>query len=300
MKKKKSIIDFLKDPYKLLYAILKRASFLITNDELYIKLAYFARMHKPLSLRNPQTYNEKLQWLKLYNRKTEYTELVDKYEVKNYVAKIIGPEHIIPTIGVWDKADDIDFKSLPQQFVLKTTHDSGGLYICKDKKQINVDEIRSKMTKALKRNYFRLHREYPYKNVKRRIIAEPFMIDDSGKGLKDYKFFCFNGEPKVMFIATDRPTDTRFDFFDMDFNHLPIKQGHPQATKPITRPKGFEEMKKMATILSKGIPHVRVDFYDINGKVYFGEMTFFHYSGLVPFVPEKWDLIIGNWLQLPQ
>ena len=294
MKKKKKIT-----PYRILYAVVRRLSFLIKDDKTFVSLIYFCKLHKRLNLKNPKTYNEKLQWLKLYNRKPEYTQLVDKYEVKEYVAKIIGKEHIIPTIGVWEKAEDIDFKSLPQQFVLKTTHDSGGLYICKDKKQINVDEIKRKMTKALKRNFYRIHREYPYKDVKRRIIAEQFMIDDSGKGLRDYKFFCFDGEPKIMFVATDRPTDTRFDFFDMDFNHLPITQGHPQATKTIAKPKGFEEMKEMATILSKDIPHVRVDFYDINGKVYFGEMTFFHYSGLVPFVPEKWDLIIGNWLQLP-
>ena len=294
MKKKKKIT-----PYRILYAVVRRLSFLIKDDKTFVSLIYFCKLHKRLNLKNPKTYNEKLQWLKLYNRRPEYTQLVDKYEVKEYVANIIGKEHIIPTIGVWEKAEDIDFKSLPQQFVLKTTHDSGGLYICKDKKQINVDEIKRKMTKALKRDFYRIHREYPYKDVKRRIIAEQFMIDDSGKGLRDYKFFCFDGEPKIMFVATDRPTDTRFDFFDMDFNHLPITQGHPQATKTIVKPKGFDEMKKMAALLSKNMPHVRVDFYDINGKVYFGEMTFFHYSGIVPFVPSKWDEIIGSWIKLP-
>jgi hypothetical protein len=236
----------------------------------------------------------------LYDRKPIYTKLVDKYEVKDYVANIIGNEHIIPTIGMWEKAEDIDFQSLPNQFVLKTTHDSGGLYVCKDKSQINENEVKAIMAQSLKRNYYLLHREYPYKNVKRRIIAEEFMNDDSGKGLRDYKFFCFDGEPKLMFVATDRPVDTRFDFFDMDFNHLPITQGHPQATKPIAKPKGFEEMKKMAAQLSKNMPHVRVDFYDINGKVYFGELTFYHYSGIVPFVPEEWDKKLGDMIVLPK
>ncbi len=285
--------------YNILNAIIRRISFIFINDKLYIRLIYFSRMHKYLNLNNPQTYNEKLQWLKLYDKKSEYTKLVDKYEVKDYVAGIIGKEHVIPTIGVWDNAEEIEFKTLPNQFVLKTTHDSGGLFICKDKATINEKLIKEKMSKSLKRNYFQLHREYPYKNVKRRIIAEEFMIDDSGKGLKDYKFFCFDGVPKIMFVATDRPIDTRFDFFDMDFNHLPIKQGHPQATRPIVKPKGFEEMKKLATELSQGFPHVRVDFYDINGQIYFGEYTFFHYSGFVPFYPEEWDSILGSWLQLP-
>lgn len=285
--------------YNILNALVRRISFLLTNDKLYIRLIFYSRMHKHLDLKDPQTYNEKLQWLKLYDKRPEYTKLVDKYEVKDFVANIIGNEHIIPTIGVWEKAEDIDFSKLPNQFVLKTTHDSGGLFICKDKTQIDEKGIKNKMAKSLKRNYYRIHREYPYKNVKRRIIAETFMIDDSGKGLKDYKFFCFDGVPKIMFVATDRPVDTRFDFFDMDFNHLPIRQGHPQATKPIEKPKGFEEMKRLASELSQGFPHVRIDFYDINGQVYFGEYTFFHYSGFVRFIPDKWDSIIGSWLHLP-
>ena len=287
-------------PYDLLYAIVTRISFLIKSDKVYIYLIYLCRLHKRLNLKNPQTYNEKIQWLKLYDRKPIYTKLVDKYEVKDYVANIIGNDHIIPTIGMWEKAEDIDFQSLPNQFVLKTTHDSGGLYVCKDKSQINENEVKAIMAQSLKRNYYLLHREYPYKKVKRRIIAEEFMNDDSGKGLRDYKFFCFDGEPKLMFVATDRPVDTRFDFFDMDFNHLDITQGHPQATKPIAKPKGFEEMKRMAAQLSKNMPHVRVDFYDINGKVYFGELTFYHYSGIVPFVPEEWDKKLGDMIVLPK
>ena len=296
MKKKKKIT-----PYRILYAVVRRLSFLIKDDKTFVSLIYFCKLHKRLNLKNPKTYNEKLQWLKLYNRKPEYTQLVDKYEVKEYVANIIGKEHIIPTIGVWEKAEDIDFKSLPQQFVLKTTHDSGGLYICKDKKQINVDEIKRKMTKALKRDFYRIHREYPYKDVKRRIIAEQFMIDDSGKGLRDYKFFCFDGEPKIMFVATDRPTDTRFDFFDMDFNHLQLtNHWHPNNEYEVPhKPQNFEKMKELIGILAKDIPHVRVDFYEVNGQILFGEMTFFDQGGFLKLHPSSWENEWGDLIKLP-
>ena len=225
--------------------------------------------------------------------------MVDKYEAKEYVKKIIGEEYIIPTLGVWDNFDEIDFDKLPNQFVLKTTHDSGGIVVCKDKTKLDLNVARKKLEKSLQHNFFYEHREYPYKDVKPRIIAEKFMVDESGTELKDYKFFCFDGIVKMLFVATDRPFDTRFDFYDMDFKHLPFKQGHPLATKEIRKPNGFEEMKRIASTLSKGIPHVRVDLYDINGKIYFGELTFFHFSGNVPFEPKEWDYKIGEWLKLP-
>ena len=169
----------------------------------------------------------------------------------------------------------------------------------KDKSKMDIGKVRQKIEKSLKNNFFYQHREYPYKHIKPRIIAEKYMVDESGTELKDYKFFCFDGEPKMLFVATDRPFDTRFDFFDMEWNHLPFKQRHPLATKEIKKPKGFEQMKEIARKLSKGIPHVRVDLYDINGQIYFGELTFFHFSGNVPFEPEEWDYKIGEWLKLP-
>ena len=202
-------------------------------------------------------------------------------------------------MGVWDKFDDIDFAQLPNQFVLKTTHDSGGIVIVKDKNKMDMQKARKKLEKSLQRKYFLMSREYPYKDVKPRIIAEKFMVDESGTELKDYKFFCFNGEVKFLFVATDRPFDTRFDFFDADFNHLPFKQGHPWAKKEIKKPANFEEMKRAAAALSKGMPHVRVDLYNINGEIYFGELTFFHFSGVVPFEPAEWDEKIGDYLKLP-
>jgi len=256
-------------------------------------------MHKTLDLKSPKTYNEKLQWLKLYDRKPEYSRMVDKAEAKNFVANIIGQQHIIPTLGIWEKFDDIDFDHLPDKFVLKTTHGCGGVIICKDKAKLDIQKARKEIKFSFKHNYFAYGREWPYKNVRPRIIAEQFMVDESGLELKDYKFFCFDGEPKALFIATDRPHDTRFDFFDMEFNHLPFTNGHENATKKIDKPLNFELMIEIARKLSKGIPHVRVDLYNVNGRIYFGELTFFHWGGMVPFVPEEWDYTFGSWIKLP-
>lgn len=266
-------------------------------DAIYLKILYRFKMKKSLDLKNPQTYNEKLQWLKLYDRNPDYVKMVDKYEVKNYVKGLIGDEYIIPTIGIWDKFEDIDFDSLPEQFVLKCTHDSGGLVICKDKSKLDIKEAKRKINHALKRNYYLNTREWPYKDVKPRIIAEKYMDDGSGQ-LKDYKFFCFNGEPKSLFIASDRGIDTRFDFYDMDFNNLDFINGYKNSVKKISKPQGFDEMVELSRKLSKGLPQARIDFYDINGAVYFGEITFFHWSGLTPFEPEKWDYTFGEWIEL--
>lgn len=270
------------------------------DDEAYLKRKYKACMGKEIHLDSPQTFNEKLQWLKLHDRKPEYTTMVDKYAVKMYVADIIGEKYIIPTLGVWNHFDEINFDKLPNQFVLKCTHDSGGIVICKDKNKLDLKSAKKKIEKSLKQNYYWSGREWPYKDVKPRIIAEEYMIDESGYELKDYKFFCFNGEPKMMFIATDRGSDTKFDFYDMEFNHLPFTNGHPNANKQIKKPKNYSTMLALSAKLSFGIPHVRVDFYNINGKIYFGELTFFHWSGLVPFEPEEWDYKLGSWLKLPE
>lgn len=273
------------------------------NDKTFIKWEYFSGMRKFPDLKNPKSYNEKLQWLKLNDIHPEYSRIVDKAEAKIYVKEVLGEDaeqFIIPTLGVWNSFDEIDFDKLPNQFVLKTTHDSGGVVVVKDKATMKIKDVRAKIERSMKNNFFYEHREYPYKSIKPRIIAEKYMVDESGTELKDYKFFCFNGEPKMLFVATDRPFDTRFDFFDTDFQHLPFKQGHPLATKKITKPVGFEKMLDLSRQLSKGFPHVRVDLYDINGFIYFGELTFFHFSGNVPFEPDEWDYRIGEWLELPQ
>ena len=228
--------------------------------------------------------------------------MVDKYKVKDYVASIIGHEYIIPTIGVWDKFEDIDFENLPQQFVLKCTHDSGGLVICRDKNTLNIEKAKRKINKCLKHNFFYAQREWPYKNVVPRIIAETYMEDEKDQELRDYKFFCFDGKVKALFIATDREAEgeeTKFDFFDENFNHLNFTNGHPNAINPPHKPQQFNLMKELAEKLSVNIPQVRVDFYEVNGKVYFGEMTFFHWSGMTPFEPEEWDAVFGSWIDLP-
>ena len=259
-------------------------------------------MGYPLDLKNPRTFSEKLQWLKLYNRDPKYTVMVDKVKAKEYVASIIGEDYIIPTLGVWKNPDDIDFSKLPDRFVLKCNHNSGlGMYICKDKSKMDIEKVKEDLRKGLKQDYFINNREWPYKNVPRRAFAEAYMEDEYGE-LRDYKWFCFNGKVKALFIATDRSKGdhaTRFDFFDENFNHLPFTNGHPNADIMPDKPKMFDKMKELAAKLSMGIPHVRIDFYEVGDKVYFGEMTFFHWSGLMPYDPEEWDEIFGSWINLP-
>ena len=273
------------------------------SDKTYLKISYRLLMGNKLNLDNPVTFNEKLQWLKLYDRKKEYTSLVDKYEVYDYVKKRIGEEHLIPIIGVWERPELIEWEKLPKSFVLKCTHDSGGVILIKNKNDIKERQIVKKLKKKLKINYFYGDREWPYKNIKPRIIAQPYLSNENDADINDYKFFCFDGTPKYMFIAKDRqlgPKETKFNFYDMDFNKLDIKNGHDNFEDVLSVPKTWEEMKKIAAALSKGIPQVRVDLYEVNGKVFFGEMTFFHWSGMVPFIPKSWDKIFGDEIILPK
>lgn len=288
---------------RLFYRILRKTK--ISNyisDEEYIKMTYKYRTGKELNLSNPQTFNEKLQWLKLYDRRNVYTTMVDKYEVKKYVTDIIGEEYIIPTLGLYNSFDEIDFDKLPNQFVIKCTHDSGGLVIVKDKSKLDIKFAKKKINKCLKNNYYYSGREWPYKNVKPRIIIEKYIEDTKDNELRDYKLFCFNGKFKLMFVATNRQGkgETYFDFFDKDFKHLPFRNGHPNAPKLPHKPKNFEKMIDLAEQLSKDIPQVRIDFYDANGKIFFGEITFFHWSGAVPFDPEEWDYKLGKLIELPR
>lgn len=273
----------------------------IVPDKAYIQMYYFAHFKRFCNLRNPETYNEKLNWLKLHDRNEEYTKLVDKYEVKEYIASIIGEDYIIPTLGVWNHFDDIDFEKLPNQFVLKCTHDSEGLVIVKDKNKLDKVAAKEKIEAALKQNFYYIGREWPYKNVKPRIIAEKYMEDHVDGELRDYKFFCFDGQPKAMFIASDRASDhVKFDYFDLEFNHLDIKQKYPHAQNTLRKPETFDKMIEFSKILSKGFPHVRVDFYEVDGRLYFGELTFYHFSGFMPFEPSKWDKTFGDWIHLPK
>ena len=270
------------------------------TDEAFIKRKYKAIIGKELNLENPQTFNEKLQWLKLYNRKPEFTTMVDKCDAKKYVANIIGEEYIIPTLGVWKSFDDINFDNLPQQFVLKCTHDCGGIVICKDKNKLDKAPAKKKLEKSLKNNFFWYGREWPYKNVEPRIIAEVYMEEAESSGLTDYKVMCFGGEPKVIQVHQGRFDGNHHQaFYDLDWNHLDITQGFPKATETIPRPAALEKMLELSRVLSKGLPHLRVDWYFVKGQLYLGELTFFDGSGFVGFDQEEWDRKLGSYITLP-
>lgn len=294
------IIRGLKNPEKIIVKLGRNSS--IIPDEIFIKAYYYNVFHKHIDLKNPQTFNEKLQWLKLYDRKPEYTTMVDKYAVKQYVADKIGEEYIIPTLGVWNNFDEIDFNNLPNQFVLKCTHDSGGLIICKDKRLLDVKAAKKKIGKSLKHNYYLSGREWPYKNVKPRIIAEKYMINSDINDLPDYKIHCFDGEAKFILVCSERFSDngTKEDFLDIHWNKLPFKRPHLNGSKKILKkPAGFNRMLELSKKLSKNIPFIRCDFYEIDGQVYFGELTFFPASGFDVFEPAEWDYKLGSWLELP-
>ena len=269
-------------------------------DRIYIQINYFLHFRHFANLKTPKTYNEKLNWLKLHDHNPIYTQIVDKYMAKSYIEGTIGKGYCIPTIGVWDRFDDIDFSKLPESFVLKCTHDSEGIVIVKNKKTFDVSSAREKINSSLDQNFFYIGREWPYKNVVPRIIAEPYLEDKSDKELRDYKFFCFDGEPKLMYIASGRSENaTTFDFYDLQFKHLNIKQKYPNSTRNIMKPNGFDEMIDLSKKLSKSFKHVRVDFYYVNGKVYVGELTLYPMSGFSPFYPSEWDTQIGDLLILP-
>lgn len=273
-------------------------------DEEYLRRLFKVKMGYELNLDNPQTYNGKLQWLKLHDRKPIYTTMVDKYEVKKYVADIIGDEYIIPTLGVWDRFEEIDFDKLPNQFVLKCTHDSGGLVICRDKAQLNLDEAREKITSSLKQNYYYKFREWPYKSVKPRVIAEEYLEEigedqERRRVINDYKIYTFNGEAKLCMINQDRGVHTRADYFDRDYNWLDFTWGYDHADVTPPKPGNYEKMFQLAEVLSKDTIELRVDFYQVNGRIYFGELTFFDGSGFDRIDPIEWDRKMGSWMNLP-
>ena len=285
---------------RIVYALKRRDLLKFLSDKAFIKAVYRAKFGKKLNLKNPKTFNEKLQWLKLNDNDPKYAKMVDKYEAKKYVGDIIGEEYIIPTYGVYDNFDEIDFDSLPNSFVIKCTHDSGGVAICKDKKTFDKKSAKEKIEKSLKRNYFNEGREPVYKYVKPRIIVEKYMEDKKQKEIVDYKFFCFNGEPKIMYISDGSHTENQsIAFFDMDYNSLDIeREDYKKMVDIPLKPKNFEKMKEFSRILSKNMYHLRVDFYEINGHLYFGELTFITCSGLIPFKKQEYDELLGSYLDI--
>ena len=303
-KNKEKLSKALKDPFYGLGLFLHQIAPYIKNDEVYLKWAYFLKFHKKLNLKNPQTYNEKLQWLKLYDKHPEYTQMVDKAEAKKYVANIIGEEYIIPTLGVYNHFDEIDFEKLPQQFVIKCTHDSGGVVVCKDKNSLDIKTARKKIEYGLDKSAYWASREYPYKNITPRIIIEQYMEDNSVDGnedLTDYKIYCCNGKVICIMTCTDRSKGVKFHFFSPQWEFLRwdhITQYEPEGfTMP--RPQNFDEMIDVATKLSANMPEVRVDLYSVNGKTYFGELTLFSNSGLDTDLTDEADHILGSYLTLP-
>ncbi len=264
------------------------------DDESYVRLIYKFRNGTELNLKHPKTFTEKLNWMKLHDRQDVYTVMADKYRVKKFVARKIGKEYIIPLLGVWKHAGDIDFEKLPRSFVLKVTHDSGGVLICKDKNDFDYKKARKFLEKRLRQNFAYRGREWPYQNVRPRIIAETYIENLADN---NYKFFCFDGEVKALYVAPYR--EASVDYFDADYNHLDIVTTLHQCAPVLPKkPDSFEKMKQLAEKLSKGYKEMRVDFYDVNGRVYFGEITFFHEAGFEPFIPDKWNRIFGDWMKL--
>lgn len=293
---------FIKNPLKIGIVLMRKLSPCIKDDEEYLRWYYYLSMHKRLNLKTPTTYNEKINWLKLHDHNPLYTTLVDKLKVKDYVTEKIGAEHVIRTLGVWKRAEDIDWDMLPERFVLKTTQGGGniGVMICRNKSQFDTAKATANMNAALKQDLYLSSREWPYKNVEPLVFAEEYMEDEHGE-LRDYKFFCFNGKCKMLFVATERQTreEPFFNFFDENYNPLPFRQGHPVNPVIPEKPEGFDKLINIAEELAKGLLHARIDLYIINGNVYFGEFTFYHFGGVMPFEPAEWDKTIGSWLTLP-
>jgi len=258
-------------------------------------------MRKKLNLKNPKTFNEKIQWLKLYDHNPQYTRMVDKVAAKDYVAGILGEDYIIPTLGVWEKAEDIEWDTLPEKFVLKCNHDSGGLIICRDKSKLDKNAAISKLNKSLKTDFYRKEREWPYKNVQRRILAEELLEPKPGTNdIPDYKFFCFNGRVEFFKIDFDRFIGHHANYYDCDWKLLPFGEVMcpPNPHKTIERPKGFDRMLEIARKLSENIPFVRVDLYNLNGKIYVGELTLYPAAGMMKLTDSEWDKKLGDMLVL--
>jgi hypothetical protein len=272
-------------------------------DEPYLKVLYRLLMGKKLSISNPKTFNEKLQWLKIHDHNKEYTKMVDKYEVKEYVASVIGDEYVIPTIGIYNTVEDIEWDKLPNKFVLKTTHGggSGGVIICKDKSSLILRDVRIKLRRCLKQNIYNSYREWPYKNVTRRILVEEFIAADPEVGdLYDYKFFCFNGTVKCFKIDFDRTKDHHANYYDREGNLLPFGEEEypPIPQKLLMIPSNLEQMIELAQKLAFGMRFARIDFYNVKGRIYFGEITLYPAGGMGKFIPEEWDTILGDMISL--
>ncbi len=271
------------------------------SDEAFLRMLYRARMKRELNLEQPRTFNEKLQWLKIHDRRPEYRKMVDKYDAREYIAGRIGDQYLVPVYGVWDSFRDIDFDLLPSRFVLKCTHDSGGVVICRDRKHFNPACARAMLSSRMRWDYYWVSREWPYRNLKPRVLAEKYLTDESGYELKDYKLMCFNGQVRCSFVCSDRMSSDglKVTFYDREWKRLPFTRHYPAAAADAARPAHYEEMIRIAEILSENIPFLRVDFYEADGRLYVGELTFYPGGGMEEFTPQSWDYELGSWLELP-
>lgn len=286
--------------YRTCLKILIRISPIVPS-RVYLPIYYKLRLNKKLNLKNPKLYTEKIQWMKVHKKLDNYAPLVDKYEVKKYVSEKIGDEYTIPTLGVWDSFDEIDFNLLPNEFVLKCTHDSGSVVICNDKNNFDYEVARKKICVALKRKFYLRGKEFQYRNIKPRVIAEKYMVDESGTELKDFKFFCFDGKAKIIMVDYNRFSGHKRNVYDLEWNYLPVITQFPTDPKMvINKPDKLNEMICIAEQLADGFPHVRVDLYVIDSNIYFGEMTFTHGSGLTRIEPIEFDEQMGEWFVLPK
>lgn len=309
MSKQNKLVKAIKDPFWMFAAIFRRLSPFIKNDALYLKVLFFFEMRgKILHLKNPKSFNEKLQWLKIYDYKPEYTKLVDKLAVKNYVESRVGDEYIIPTLAVWDSVADIDWDSLPNQFVLKTTHGGGGcgVIVCSDKTKFDKIKAENKLKKSMRTNAGQTYREKPYLSVPRKIIAEKYIADqvisnsENSADLRDYKFFCFNGKVKFFKIDFGRFVEHHANYYSPNGDLLPFGEVayKPDPNHVENMPSNLSEMIRLAETLSANYKFLRVDLYNVNGKIYFGELTFYPAAGMGTFIPEEWDEKLGNLLAL--
>lgn len=289
-----------RNPYLVFHYVASRINLKWIPDTAYLKLLYRARTGKKLNMVNPITFNEKLQWLKVNDRNPLYPQLVDKYRVRDYISTKIGEKYLIPLFGVYNNVNEIDFDALPKSFVLKCTHDSGGVVICNDRYNFNVDAAKEKLKRHLASNYYWSKREWPYKNVEPKIICEKYMVDESGLELKDYKIFCFHGVPEMIQVDYDRFQEHKRNIYTTEWHYIAASIEYPtDPDKTIKKPQKIEEMLNLASVLSNGFPHVRVDFYSINDQIYFGELTFHHGSGFEKFEPSSLEVKMGEWIKIP-
>ena len=294
-------LKYLRNPARIFFYLGLKGHFKFIPDELYVRICYRILMGKRLELDPPRTFNEKLQWLKLHDRRPEQTRWVDKYEVRKFVADLVGEEHLFPLLGVWDRAEDVDWAKLPDRFVLKCTHDSGGTVICPDKRRFAARAARRKLAACLKQNYYWAGREWAYKCVRPRIIAEPLRVDDSGTELKDYKFFCFDGEPRLIQVDFDRFSGHKRNLYDLDWRYQPFQILFPtDPGRVIPRPDNLDEILAFVRKITPKVPFMRTDLYLIGKRIYFGEFTLHHGGGAEKFTPETYDETLGTWIRLPK